>query len=146
MRTRMEELKPAWNSLKTPLLTEKKDHMLRCGSEDSSHFGMTTFISLSRYNCWQQTHKNRKNLKFHNRLQSPVVFYLLLKQIHSLLCLFNLIWVAWKASCFSLRCRPPSSIQVACTHFLPSVIMIQHPQFWHCTDWSQDWVLGQTMQ
>lgn len=58
----------------------KKDHMLGCGSEDSSHFGTKTFISPSRYNCWQQTHKDRKkNLKFHNRLQSPVVFLLTAK-------------------------------------------------------------------
>lgn len=74
---------------------------------------MVTFISLSTYNCWQQTHKNRVKKKKKSPSSSTRSFkaqqsFLLLKGIRSSLCLWNSSWAAGKTSCFSLLEVPPS--------------------------------------
>lgn len=96
---------------KTPTFNTKRDRILRCGCEDSSHLGMVTFISLSTYNCWQQIQKKRGKKKSPSsstkQLQSPTGFLSLLKQIQSsLLCSWNSSGAAGKAS-LCLRCHLP---------------------------------------
>lgn len=77
---------------------------------------MTTFISLSRYNCWQQTHKNRKKPQVPQRASKPSSVLLAAKtdSQFAMLVEFNL---SCMKSLLLLLEVPPSQ---QCTSSMPS--------------------------